>query len=210
MRYGWTAAYVAAIPATNFLFSYVGVLPIPGTGYVWHPLAILVGFWLVLRDLAHRELGDRWIFAPVIVGMALSYATSSPRIATASAIAFVVSECIDYAVFRWSGKPLAQRVLLSSAASVPVDSILFSGIAFGLTAINPVMFSVMLVAKMLGACIVAGLLSDWFGAWRCRNGFHSLRNITDEEIPEVSRGYGLWGFKCRRCGVEYWDSGRGN
>lgn len=154
----WTAIYVAAIPATNFLFSYFGVLPIPGTGFVWHPLAILVGFWLVLRDFAHRELGDRWVFAPVVVGMALSYATSSPRIATASAIAFLVSECIDYAVFRWSGKPLHQRVLLSSAASVPVDSILFSGIAFGLAAINPVTFSVMLGAKMLGAGVVAGVL----------------------------------------------------
>lgn len=157
-NYKWTALYVAAVPATNFLFSYVGVLPISGTGFVWHPLAILVGFWLVLRDFAHREVGDRWIFAPVVVGMALSYATSSPRIATASAIAFLVSECIDYVVFRWSGKPLAQRVLLSSAASVPVDSILFSGIAFGLAAINPVTFSVMLAAKMLGAAIVAGLI----------------------------------------------------
>lgn len=154
----WTLTYVAAIPATNFLFSYVGVLPIPGTGFAWHPLAVLVGFWLVLRDFAHRELGDRWIFAPVVVGMALSYATSSPRIATASAIAFLVSECIDYAVFRWSSRPLAQRVLLSSAASVPVDSILFSGVAFGLAAINPVTFCVMLVAKMLGACVVAGAL----------------------------------------------------
>lgn len=158
MRLKWTALYVAAIPATNFLFSYVGVLPIPGTGFVWHPLAILVGFWLVLRDFAHRELGDHLIFAPVVVGMALSYATSSPRIATASAIAFVVSECVDYAVFRWSGKSLPHRIVISSAASVPVDSILFSGIAFGLEAINPVTFSVMLVAKMAGACVVAGVL----------------------------------------------------
>jgi uncharacterized PurR-regulated membrane protein YhhQ (DUF165 family) len=151
----WTAFYIAAIPTTNFLFSYVGVLPIFGTNYVWHPLSIIVGFWLVLRDFAHKELGDRWIFAPVFVGMALSYATSSPRIATASAIAFLVSECIDYAVFRWSGRPLAQRVLLSSAASVPVDSVLFSGIAFGLAAINPVTFAVMLCAKMLGAAMVS-------------------------------------------------------
>lgn len=154
----WTLAYVVAIPATNFLFAYVGVLPVPGTDYVWHPLSILVGFWLVLRDFAHRELGNRWIFAPVLVGVALSYATSSPRIATASAVAFLVSECIDYAVFRWSRRQLAQRILISSAASVPVDSILFTGIAFGLAAINPVTFSAMLAAKMLGAVIVAGLL----------------------------------------------------
>ena len=157
-RYTWTALYVAAIPSTNWLFSYVGVLPIGSTGYVWHPLATLVGFWLVLRDLAHEELGDKWIFAPVAVGMALSFLTSSPRVAIASAVAFLVSELIDYAVYRWSSRPLAQRVLLSSAASVPVDSVLFSGIAFGLAAINPVTFGVMLVAKMLGACAVATLL----------------------------------------------------
>lgn len=158
MKYKVTMAYVAAIPITNFLFAYVGVLPIPGTEYVWHPLSIIVGFWLVLRDFAHKELGDRWIFAPVVVGMALSYATSSPRIATASAIAFLASECVDYAIYRWSGRPLAQRIFLSSAASVPVDSLLFAGIAFGLAAINPVTFTVMLAAKMAGACIVAGWL----------------------------------------------------
>lgn len=156
--YKWTALYMAAIPFTNWLFAYVGVLPIGDTGYVWHPLAILVGFWLVLRDFAHRELGDRWIFAPVLVGVALSFITSSPRIAAASAIAFLCSELIDYAVYRWSGRPLSQRILLSSAASVPVDSVLFSGIAFGLASINPVTFSVMLVAKMTGAVVVAGIL----------------------------------------------------
>jgi uncharacterized PurR-regulated membrane protein YhhQ (DUF165 family) len=153
--YGFSLLYLAAIPTTNWAFAYVGVLPIPGTGFVWHPLAILVGFWLVLRDFAHRELGDRWIFAPVVAGVALSYLTSSPRIATASAIAFLASELVDYAVFRWTKRPLRQRVLLSSAASVPVDSVLFSGVAFGLAAINPVTFGVMLAAKMLGAAVVA-------------------------------------------------------
>lgn len=158
MKYAWTLTYVAAIPATNALFAHVGVLPIPGTDYVWHPLSILVGCWLVLRDLSHRELGDRWIFAPVLAGMALSFATSSPRIATASALAFLVSELVDYVVFRWSRRPLHQRILLSSAASVPVDSVLFAGLAFGMAAINPVTFGVMLAAKMLGAVVVAGIL----------------------------------------------------
>jgi hypothetical protein len=156
--YKWTALYIAAIPFTNWLFAYVGVQQIGNTGYVWHPLAILVGFWLVLRDFAHKELGDRWIFAPVAIGVALSFVTSSPRIATASAIAFLVSELIDYAVYRWSGRPLSRRILLSSAASVPVDSVLFSGVAFGLASINPVTFGVMLVAKMAGALVVAGAL----------------------------------------------------
>lgn len=156
--YTWTALYVAAIPLTNWLFGYVGVQPIPGTDQVWHPLAILVGFWLVLRDFAHRELGDRLIFAPIVVGMALSYAMSSPRIATASAVAFAVSELVDYAVYRWTGRPLHQRVLLSSMASVPVDSVLFYWIAFGWAAVNPLSLGVMFAAKMAGAVVVALLL----------------------------------------------------
>lgn len=158
MKYKFTLAYVAAIPITNWLFGYVGVLAIPGTEYVFHPLSFLVGLWLVLRDFSHRELGDRLIFVPVAIGMAISFLTSDPRIAAASAIAFVVSECVDYAIYRWSNRPLAQRIVLSSAASVPVDSLLFSGIAFGMASINPVTFSVMLVAKMAGACMVAGWL----------------------------------------------------
>ena len=150
----FTAMYLAAIPVTNYLFSYIGVINIPGTQYVFHPLAVLVGFWLVLRDFSHKELGDKWIFAPVFVGMAISFATSSPKIAAASAIAFLISEMVDYAVYRWSSRPLHQRVLLSSAASVPVDSVIFSGIAFGIASINPVTFTIMLTAKMIGAIIV--------------------------------------------------------
>ena len=157
-RYAWTAAYVAAIPVTNWLFAHVGVQPIPGTDQVWHPLAVLVGFWLVLRDFAHRELGDRWIFAPIAVGMALSFALSSPRIALASAVAFAVSELVDYAVYRWTRRPLATRILLSSAASVPVDSGLFYVIAFGWAAVNPLSLGVMFAAKMAGAVIVAAML----------------------------------------------------
>ena len=158
MRYGFTLTYIAAIPLTNWLFGFIGVLPIPGTGYVFHPLSFLVGFWLVLRDLAHREIGDRMIIAPVLLGMGISFATSDPRIATASALAFLASEVVDYVVYRFSNRPIAQRILLSSAASVPVDSVLFSGLAFGLASINPVTFTVMMMAKMAGAAVVAWAL----------------------------------------------------
>jgi uncharacterized PurR-regulated membrane protein YhhQ (DUF165 family) len=154
----WTVLYVAAIPATNWLFDYVGVQPIPGTDQVWHPLAILVGLWLVLRDFAHQELGDRWIMAPIVAGVALSYALSSPRIATASAIAFLASELVDYTIYRWTRRPLSTRILLSSAASVPVDSVLFYSIAFGWAAVNPLSLGVMLAEKMAGAMVVAAML----------------------------------------------------
>lgn len=158
MRYKFSIAYVAIIPLTNWLFSHVGVMPIWGTQYVFHPLSFLVGLWLVLRDFSHKELGDRMIFVPVLLGMAASFYSADQRIAVASAVAFMVSECVDYAIYRWTNRPLAQRVLLSSAAGVPIDSLLFSGIAFGLASINPVTFGIMLVAKMLGAMIVAGFI----------------------------------------------------
>jgi len=157
-NFKFTAIYLIAIPVTNYLFSYIGVVGIPGTSYVMHPLAVLVGFWLVLRDFSHKELGDKLIFVPVFAGMAISFATSAPRVATASAIAFFVSEMVDYAVYRWSSRPLHQRVLLSSAASVPVDSVIFSGIAFGIASINPVTFTIMLIAKMIGAVIVSEII----------------------------------------------------
>lgn len=154
----WTLLYVAAIPATNWMFGYVGVQAIPGTDQVWHPLAVLVGLWLVLRDFAHQELGDRWIMAPIAVGMALSYALASPRIATASAIAFAASELVDYAVFRWTRRPLSTRIMLSSAASVPIDSALFYVIAFGWSALNSLSLGVMITAKMAGAVVAAAML----------------------------------------------------
>jgi len=153
--YKFSVLYLCAIPFTNWMFAYIGVLRVPFTDYVFHPLAFLVGFWLVLRDFAHRELGDRWIFAPVFAGVAISFATSSPRIAFASAIAFLVSELVDYAVYKLSKRPLHQRIVLSSAASVPVDSVIFSGMAFGLASVNPVTFLIMLAAKMSGAVVVA-------------------------------------------------------
>lgn len=161
-KHKFTAAYIAAIPITNWLFGFVGLATIPGTNFVIHPLAVLVGGWLVLRDFAHKELGDRAMIGATLVGIGLSFLTSEPRIATASAIAFAASEAIDYIVYRSTDRPFEQRILLSSAVSVPVDSVLFTGLAFGLSAINPVSFTVMLVAKMAGAVIVAG----WI--WRRR------------------------------------------
>lgn len=153
--YRFSFLYLLAIPTTNWLFAYIGVMKIPFTEYVFHPLAFLVGFWLVLRDFAHRELGDRLIFVPVAVGVVLSFMTSDPRIAMASAIAFLVSEIADYSIFKWYRKPLRHRIVASSAASVPIDSVIFSGIAFGIASINPVTFVIMLAAKMSGAIVVA-------------------------------------------------------
>jgi uncharacterized PurR-regulated membrane protein YhhQ (DUF165 family) len=67
-----------------------------------------------------------------VCGGALSFLTSSPYIAIASAAAFIVAELFDLAVYtplRRQGKHLA--VLASGAVGAFVDSLLFVWIAFG-------------------------------------------------------------------------------
>lgn len=55
----------------------------------------------------------------------LSYILGSPAVALASATAFAVSETIDWAVYTITRRPFADRVLLSTACSAPVDTGVF-------------------------------------------------------------------------------------
>ena len=136
-----------AIPAGTFVFAFT---------FTW-------------RDALHRRLGREWARAAILVAgaanvtMALyfmfaislpaapfwpnqeAFATVVgivPRITVASILAEVVSEWIDTEVYhqlrrlpRWAG------VLGSNAVSLPIDSLIFVGLAFGGT---------MALAAMLG------------------------------------------------------------
>lgn len=150
----WTLTYIVAIAATNWAFGYIGVQPIPETDQVWHPLSLIVGFWFVLRDFAHREMGDRYILIPILIGMGLSFALAAPYVAFASAVAFLASELCDTLVYRFTKRPFRDRILLSSLVAVPIDSVAFLGLAFGAAAINPTGLSIMMASKMLGAFVI--------------------------------------------------------
>jgi uncharacterized PurR-regulated membrane protein YhhQ (DUF165 family) len=76
---------------------------------------------------------------------------ASPFVAVASLAAFLVSEFADWGVYTWIKKPFAERILISSAVSTPLDSAVFLGMIghFSLTGVV-----LMTVAKMIGALIV--------------------------------------------------------
>ena len=133
-------AFALCIPTANWLIGNVGTtcVPngpclIPGAPGLKAPSGVLmVGLALVLRDLVQRRLGLNWSAVAIIVGTALSALIAPPALVIASAAAFFVSEMIDLAVFTpLQKRGLVAAVVLSSAAGLVVDSVVFLGLAFG-------------------------------------------------------------------------------
>ena len=117
MNYKYSLLYIILIVFVNWLFSVLPRVELP-TGEQWPPAALVVGFIFVARDFAQREIGHRVIFAMLIAGV-LSYYTASPMVAVASVTAFMISEFADWAIYSFTGRPFAQRVLISSIVARP-------------------------------------------------------------------------------------------
>ena len=115
-------AYLASVVAVNAAWVWL-----PGShiaGVYWHPAMVLAGAVFVVRDFAQRRIGHRVLFW-MLAGAAISYWAASPEVALASAAAFAVSETADWLVYTITGRPFAERVLLSSVIGTPIDSALF-------------------------------------------------------------------------------------
>ena len=127
------AAYIATIPLANWWLDTFGFWDLPGLGMVASGV-IWAGLALCLRDVA-QLLTNKWATIPaILVGAAISYAVSDPFIAKASAVAFLLSELLDWSIYT----PLARRrfvaaVAASSMAGGMLDSAVFLHIAFDST-----------------------------------------------------------------------------
>lgn len=135
------ALFALTIPAANWLIGHAGTACIPPHGPCVIPVApgvmapsgvTMVGVALVLRDLVQRRLGMAFSALAILCGAALSALVAPPALILASAVAFLLSEFADLAVYT----PLAQRrlvaaVIASSCAGLVVDSIVFLWLAFG-------------------------------------------------------------------------------
>lgn len=131
-RIGLMAAlgYVATIFAANWLIQHVGVVSV-GFGLVAPAGVYAAGVAFTLRDVVQRTLGREWTVLAILAGAGLSYLVS-PSFAVASAVAFLASELVDFAVYA----PLERRswigaVALSNTVGLVVDSLLFLSLAFG-------------------------------------------------------------------------------
>jgi uncharacterized PurR-regulated membrane protein YhhQ (DUF165 family) len=136
--------FALCIPAANWLIGNVGtvcspvvcLIPVaPGIGepYVMAPSGVLmIGLALVLRDLVQRRLGAWWAGSAILAGAGLSALLAPPDLVIASAVAFLLSEFADMAVYT----PLQRRrlllaVLASGVVGLVVDSVVFLHLAFG-------------------------------------------------------------------------------
>ena len=150
----WTIAYVALIVLINIGFSVVPLVPV--FGEMFPPLSLAVGLIFVARDYAQREIGHKVIIAMLIAGV-LSYIMASPFVAIASLAAFLVSEFADWGVYTWIKKPFAERILISSAVSTPLDSAVFLAMIGHFSILGVVL---MTIAKMIGALVVWKIASE--------------------------------------------------
>jgi uncharacterized PurR-regulated membrane protein YhhQ (DUF165 family) len=144
-------AYISSVVLINFAFSSA-----PHLDVIWSAWGGLV---FILRDMVQTRFGHGALIA-MLAALILSYVTSDPTIALASATAFAVSECIDWLVFTVTKRPLRDRLWLSSALSIPVDTFIFFGLIDAMTV--PVIATAM-------ASKFAGVTAVWLiMAWRAR------------------------------------------
>ena len=138
--FAFLVAFGLCIPAANWLIGHVGtVCPanqpclIPVAPGLMAPSGVLmIGLALVLRDLVQRRLGLWWALAAILGGAAISGLLAPAALVIASAVAFLISELADLAVYT----PLQRHrfvaaVIASSFVGLVVDSAVFLYLAFG-------------------------------------------------------------------------------
>ena len=153
-------AYLLMVVFVNLGFSYLPIVTTP-LGPV--PLmAFFVGCVFVLRDYAQRSAGHNVLWA-IVIACLISWWLGDPFVVVASVTSFAVSELLDYAIFTITKKPFHQRVIISSAIAVPIDSIIF------LTMIGYASPG-SIVAMSISKFIASGILYAIYEA-RKRNGY---------------------------------------
>jgi len=144
-------AYISSVVLINYAFSSA-----PHLDVIWSAWGGLV---FILRDMVQTRYGHGALLA-MLAALLLFYITSEPAIALASATAFFVSELIDWLVFSITRRPLRDRLWLSSALSIPVDTFIFFGMIGALT---PAVAGTALASKF------AGVTAVWLAmTWRAR------------------------------------------
>jgi hypothetical protein len=123
------AGFIASIVTANWLTTRYGFVPV-GLGLMATAGTFAAGLALGLRDVIHDALGRWAVLLVIVVGAAVSYLVSDPRIATASAAAVLVSELADLAVYEpLRGRAWAAAVLLSNTVGAFVDTVAFLALA---------------------------------------------------------------------------------
>lgn len=133
--------YLLTIPAANWMIQNIGTQSFPdgphtipvGFGYNAPSGVLLIGVALALRDYVQEKAGRNQTLIAIAIGIGFSYIVN-PAVATASAVAFGISEVVDLAIYsriRRHNKPIA--IATSGIVGGIIDSLIFLQIAFGST-----------------------------------------------------------------------------
>ena len=154
---GWFAAYLATVVLANVAVVLWGVVPV-GFGLYAPAGVYFAGLAFTLRDTTQDALGRRGVVWAILLGAALS-AAFSPALAGASAVAFLVSELLDYAVYTpLRDKRWLTAVTASNVAGAVADSAIFLWLAFGSLAFLP--------GQVLGKLLMTALSVVILAVWR--------------------------------------------
>jgi hypothetical protein len=145
--------YIAAMVTANLLVWWLGPWFSPVNAFV------LIGLDLTLRDVMHERLSKWQLLGVVLVGGLITWACnpSAAHIAIASATAFTLSACADWAAYvLLRSKAWLVRSNGSNVIGAAVDSIVFPTLAFG--SFMPAIVALQFTAKVGGGALWSFLL----------------------------------------------------
>lgn len=131
------AVYGLSVFAANWLIRNWGTVTLPdathlvpvGFGLLAPSGAYAAGVTFIARDVVQRTTGRLWSLIVIVPGVILT-AVMSPRLAVASAAAFMLSELIDFGVFTpLQNRGLVLAVFVSGIVASAVDSLTFLELA---------------------------------------------------------------------------------
>ena len=171
--YIWIAVYIVAVMFANYTATWFIPLPVFGLLSVG---TVIFGITFTARDFVHR-MGRKYVYgmiaAAAVLTSIMAILTDTPyRIVIASFVTILIAETADTEVYqRFIHRPWLVRVSASNAVSVPLDSIIFSLLAF--------------VGMMPLVDVVAIIWADIIWKWLSGFAFAMLRYVGFKEASSV-------------------------
>ncbi len=121
-------AFVTAIVTANYLTSEFGMVSV-GFGLTATAGTFAAGLALLFRDALQEVVGWKWTVVGILAGAALTLIVS-PALALASAVAFLLAELADMAVYTpMRRRGWAKAVVASNTVGAAVDTFIFLWLA---------------------------------------------------------------------------------
>lgn len=120
--------YLLSILLGNIFVIWLGIVKVGGLTF---PAGVVfIGLTFSFRDFVQRRWGDWacwfWMGLAVFITFFLNQ-----KVAIASCTAFIVSEAVDWALYKYLKFSFRKRITISNLFSCPLDSVIFVTMAFG-------------------------------------------------------------------------------